>query len=134
MKNLFVSLSSVALAACAFGASSLACGLVESVSGNALVSYGFPAQVKVGAAELAYDLVDLEDAPLSSISKISTRLWMPSMNHGSRPVKTLEKGAKAHFETQGAYFMMAGIWEVIIDIELADGSKDTFRVPVRVSR
>ncbi|MBI3543743.1 MAG: FixH family protein [Deltaproteobacteria bacterium] len=127
-------LSLAAVAVSLFLAAPSQAAMVESLSGKYLVSYELsPEPLKSGPAELSYDLRDLGDGPANELVKATTRLWMPAMGHGSRPTKTVERGAKGHYEVSGAYFLMPGIWEVIVEAQAADGSVETFKIPVRVT-
>ncbi len=45
------------------------------------------------------------------INDVIVQLWMPSMNHGSSPVKVLRESAGVYFATQ-IFFTMTGDWEV----------------------
>ena len=46
---------------------------------------------------------------------LEIRLWMPSMNHGSRPV-SLEENGIGKFYVTNVFFIMGGDWEVQMKI------------------
>lgn len=47
---------------------------------------------------------------------VAVKLWMPSMGHGSSPVK-VEKIAPGLFKVTQVYFIMSGDWEIRIQIK-----------------
>jgi len=53
----------------------------------------------------------------------SVVLWMPSMGHGSSPVK-VEKLETGVYRIKRVYFIMSGEWEVRISLKNADGSSE----------
>lgn len=47
---------------------------------------------------------------------VSVRLFMPSMGHGSAPIK-LQKVDEANYNATNVYFTMAGNWELIVSLK-----------------
>lgn len=61
------------------------------------------------------------NGPYQDLSKqLHVFLWMPSMGHGSAPVK-LKKIADGEYEVSDVYFIMGGKWE--IKFQLKDGNQ-----------
>lgn len=135
MKTRWLVISLLSLVISFAPALSQACGMVETLSGKYIVQYQIsPYPVKVGASLITYEVMDLEAQPVSAIEKASTKLWMPSMDHGSRPMQTFQHQSSGRFETRGAYFVMGGVWEIIGQLEMRDGSTETFKIPVIANR
>lgn len=61
--------------------------------------------------------------PLPSNSVMEAKLYMPDMGHGSSPVTVTELGPSA-WQFSDAYFIMPGLWQVILKLTLIDGSHD----------
>jgi len=52
---------------------------------------------------------------------VAVKLWMPSMGHGSSPVKVAPETAVGNYLATDVFFVMGGEWEIWI--QLKDGSK-----------
>jgi hypothetical protein len=63
--------------------------------------------------------------------KLHVFLWMPSMGHGSAPVK-IEKSGDGEYEVSSVQFIMGGKWEV--KFQLKDGGQvfDEVIVPLSI--
>jgi hypothetical protein len=66
---------------------------------------------------------------VSPPSSIFVRLWMPSMNHGSSPVKVFPhldldgSVVSGVYDVKQVYFSMGGDWEIQIQIQIKNGSE-----------
>lgn len=54
-------------------------------------------------------------APGSDQAEVSVKLWMPSMGHGSSPVK-VERVALGSYRATRVYFIMPGEWQLVIQV------------------
>jgi len=106
--------------------------LTEGLKQQFMVEHAFDSDtITKGQHKLAYQVLSLTDKPVTSITKIKTSLWMPTMGHGSKPFKTYTTEDKSRFVAADASFFMSGLWEIIIDLE-DDKNVDQIRIPVRV--
>lgn len=65
-----------------------------------------------------------ENGPYKDPSQnITAVLWMPSMGHGSSPVK-IEKIEPGVYRVRKVYFIMPGDWEVRLSLKNADGTSE----------
>lgn len=62
---------------------------------------------------------DLNGAPTTPAQTVNVKLWMPSMGHGSSPVSIAQVDSNT-FRASDVFFVMAGSWE--IHIQLKTGS------------
>lgn len=58
-------------------------------------------------------------------------LWMPSMGHGSAPVK-IEKISGTQYHVTHVYFIMPGDWEVRIVLKKSDTVIDQLFIPLMI--
>lgn len=58
-------------------------------------------------------------------------LWMPSMGHGSAPVK-IEKLSATQYHITNVYFIMPGDWEVRMSLKKSGQTLDQLFVPLMV--
>lgn len=57
---------------------------------------------------------------------VSVELWMPSMNHGSRPTVTKAiPGVVGGYEVSKIYFVMGGDWDVRVHLTAPNGQRET---------
>lgn len=59
------------------------------------------------------NLADLSPVPMDVQKEVKVFLWMPSMNHGSAPVRLVQKDIGT-YEVDKIYFIMKGDWEIRI--------------------
>lgn len=86
------------------------------------ISYnGYP--VTGEAFEFVVDLA----GDTASVTGIKAELWMPSMGHGSAPVR-IERLSANQFLVTEAYFVMDGDWVVNVEVLTTAGSLK-FAVP-----
>lgn len=60
-------------------------------------------------------ITDASGLPAVLDGELKVKLWMPSMGHGSSPVK-ISKTGEGVYEVSEVYFIMAGEWEIIYQI------------------
>lgn len=65
------------------------------------------------------------------LENLSVILWMPSMGHGSAPVRITEI-SPGHFRVFNVYFIMPGDWEVRIYLKENSVTLDQVYVPLMV--
>ena len=91
---------------------------------NLCASISYEAKPVMGEAfEFVVDLAG--DA--STVSGIKAELWMPSMGHGSAPVRVERVNANQFLVTE-AYFVMGGDWVVNVEVLTSAGGLK-FAVP-----
>jgi hypothetical protein len=73
----------------------------------------------------------LSGANINAFDQLESLLWMPSMGHGSSPVR-IEKIDANTYRIYDMYFVMAGDWEVRIFLKKAGQSVDQVFIPVRL--
>jgi hypothetical protein len=97
---------------------------------NFCAHIGYSEQPQVNEAfEFVVDFVTTPEM-LNKISTANVQLWMPSMGHGSAPVK-IERLDLNHFQVSEAYFVMAGTWSVKIEAVTAEGNL-TLDIPFEI--
>ncbi|WII71622.1 serine protease spb1 [Bdellovibrio sp. 22V] len=64
-------------------------------------------------------------------AELSALLWMPSMGHGSAPVK-IEKLDETHYRITNIYFIMPGDWEVRLYLKKNSQTVDELFIPLMV--
>jgi hypothetical protein len=69
------------------------------------------------------------DAPAGT--DLAVQLWMPSMGHGSSPVRIERQGVGA-YRASGIYFIMPGLWEVRLQLKHAREIEDQAAFEVRL--
>ncbi len=69
-----------------------------------------PSSTKAAAFDMEFS------GDLSIYDDVSVLLWMPSMGHGSAPVK-LDKLGPAQFRVTNVYFIMPGDWEIRLSLK-----------------
>lgn len=88
---------------------------------NLCASISYEAKPVMGEAfEFVVDLT-ASDSDLAKVSGIKAELWMPSMGHGSAPVRVERIGANQFLVTE-AYFVMDGAWDVNVEVMTSSGS------------
>lgn len=65
------------------------------------------------------------------VTDMKVILWMPSMGHGSSPVK-LEQTGVNHYQVTQAYFIMPGEWVVRLQFKLS-GQAHEINIPLQVN-
>lgn len=75
-------------------------------------------------------LLDLQ-GDLSQIDDLAVILWMPSMGHGSAPVK-IERLSESQFRVTRVYFIMPGDWEVRMTLKKSGQVLDQLFIPLMV--
>lgn len=70
--------------------------------------------------EFVVDLVATAQ-DLAKVTDVKVVLWMPSMGHGTTPVKVQRLDAK-HFQVTEANFIMEGLWSVNLEVMTTEGS------------
>ena len=71
---------------------------------------------------VAYDesVVEVYLPTLEESDLVEAKLWMPSMNHGSSPIKVVRLGAQM-VRLESVYFIMPGDWELRLVIKNQHG-------------
>lgn len=88
---------------------------------NFCAHIGYSTQPKVNEAfEFVVDLVASPEI-LAQVQTAHIELYMPSMGHGSAPVK-VERLDLKHFQISEAYFTMEGTWVIRAEVVTASGS------------
>lgn len=64
-----------------------------------------------GVFELRFYHLDNPSVLVDPAETLAVSLWMPSMGHGSAPVK-VEKIADGHYLVSEVYFVMSGDWDI----------------------
>ncbi|WP_374073462.1 serine protease spb1 [Bdellovibrio bacteriovorus] len=67
----------------------------------------------------------------SLFDDISIILWMPSMGHGSAPVK-IEKLSATQYRITNVYFIMPGDWDVRMSLKKSGQTLDQLFIPLMV--
>lgn len=86
---------------------------------------------------LSFQKMDTDYAPLAEITDtLKVYLWMPDMGHGSSPT-TIEKVAPGLYRISRLEFIMAGAWELRVELIGKDQSnkdfiKDQFKVNLKL--
>lgn len=87
----------------------------------------FPTTSEYGSLELNFQPINQEinsattqEIATQLLPKLSVILWMPSMGHGSVPVK-LEASSASTIKVTNVFFIMPGDWE--IRIQLKEGNE-----------
>ncbi len=75
--------------------------------------------------------VTLIGGNLSAFDELQSLLWMPSMGHGSAPVR-IEKIDSNTYRIYDMYFVMSGDWEVRIFLKKSGQTVDQVFIPVRL--
>lgn len=60
-------------------------------------------------------------------TRVSVRLWMPGMGHGSSPV-TVERTGPGEYRAAEVFFLMRGEWEIHIQVD-DEGNSDEAVLP-----
>lgn len=71
------------------------------------------------------------NSPQITAANLSVVLWMPSMGHGSAPVKIEDLG-QGQFRVYNVYFVMPGEWEVRVNLKNQSATVDQVFVPLMV--
>ncbi|MFZ3230359.1 MAG: FixH family protein [Pseudobdellovibrio sp.] len=75
-----------------------------------------PAEGKANEFTLKFYLSENADLPIALSQSVAVSLWMPSMGHGSSPVK-IEKIADGLYKVTRIYFIMPGDWEIHLQLK-----------------
>lgn len=65
------------------------------------------------------------------VTDLTVQLWMPSMGHGSSPVKITQLGVNKYKVTE-AFFVMPGTWEVRVTFK-HEGVEHQIYIPVEIT-
>lgn len=76
------------------------------------------------------NLLDQSPVPMSVNEEVKVDLWMPSMGHGSAPVKVSNVDVGSYL-LENVYFIMGGDWQIRIQIKKEnENEKDEAIIPV----
>lgn len=62
-------------------------------------------------SKLLFLILDESGYPISPEYKVFLKIWMPTMGHGSFPIKVTEVG-EGIFEAREIFFIMPGYWDI----------------------
>ena len=75
-------------------------------------------------------ILDLE-GNVSEFDSVAIILWMPSMGHGSAPVK-IERISDHQYHVRNVYFIMPGDWEVRMVLKKDKQPVDQLYIPLMI--
>ena len=98
----------------------ISCNQSETIAEETNVSVQSEIQWKVGPHVYDESIAEVYLPSLEDGQEIRAYLWMPSMNHGSSPIKVINLG-NGFIRLETIYFIMPGDWELRLEIKSQDG-------------
>ena len=100
----------------------VSCNQNTSVAEEKTTTTTLQAEAQWIQGPVAYDesVVEIYLPALEESDLVEAQLWMPSMNHGSSPIKVVRLGAQM-VRLESVYFIMPGDWELRLVIKNQQG-------------
>lgn len=106
----------------------------KSQSGLYLAKVTFDVGPQAGAESvLTVSFAHLDGTPVNKIQNESFKPWMTVHGHGvpSGRLKVSQFG-NYQIKVTGLYFTMSGPWDLLVDVDVEDGGRESFVLPVQV--